>query len=190
MTTCYDSINPLYNNLFKLVLNRDSDQFELMVQKVNLPGIGISDQPQPTIFGTTIPIPTMAAAFDPLSVEFIVDSQLENWKKIYAWIRQLANISNDDEHNICYQKWHNSSATLKIFKQDYKYPVQATIDCPDPVLCTITFENLIPISLSGLNFQSDTTDLMIQKATCRFKYSYYTIDPDPGSYTPSGSICT
>lgn len=184
MTTCYDNINPLYNNLFKLNLNRGNDEFELMVQKANIPGIGIADQPQPTILGTTIPIPTMGVSFEPLNVEFIVDSQLTNWKKLYSWIRQLSNISNDNEYNISYDKWHNSSATLKIFNQDYKYPVQATVDCPDQTLCTVTFENLIPISLSGLNFQSDTTDLIIQKATCRFKYSYYKIEPNPDNYIP------
>lgn len=186
MTTCYTSIDPLYNNSFQLVLNRDSDQFELMVQRVNLPGLSIGDQPQPTTLGTTIPIPSLSASFETLNVEFIVDANLTNWKKLFSWLRQLSNIENDHENNICYSKWHESSATLKLFNQDVKYPTQDTADCANQTICTITFVNLIPIALSGINFQSDTTDLVIQKATCKFKYSYYTIDPMPDGYEPPG----
>ena len=69
---------------------------------------------------------------------------------MYSWLRQLANIENDDENNLDYQLWHQSSATLKIFNQNTKYPIQETIDCPDPTVCTITFKNLIPISLSEI----------------------------------------
>ena len=185
MTTCYDSIDPLYNNPFSFTLNRKSydststktSTIELMVQQVNLPGITIPDQPQPTILGTTIPIPTMMVTFEPLNIEFIVDSNLNNWQSIFTWMRQMTNIENDYEHNLDYQNWHINTGTLKIYKQNTKYPTQDTAACSDLVLSTIKFYNLIPIALSGLKFQSDSTDLIIQKATCRFKYSYYTMDP-------------
>jgi hypothetical protein len=73
---CNDNINFLYGNYFRLFINRTTDPLELMVTKTNLPGVSIPDQNQPTIFGTTIPIPTMAIQYEPLSVEFIVDSDL------------------------------------------------------------------------------------------------------------------
>jgi len=195
MTTCYDSIDPLYNNPFSFTLNRKSydststktSTIELMVQQVNLPGITIPDQPQPTILGTTIPIPTMMVTFEPLNIEFIVDSNLTNWQSIFTWMRQMTNIENDYEHNLDYQNWHINTGTLKIYKQNTKYPTQDTTACSDLVLSTIQFYNLIPIALSGLKFQSDSTDLIIQKATCRFKYSYYTMDPivDDVNFPPS-----
>jgi uncharacterized ubiquitin-like protein YukD len=40
----------------------------------------------PTILGTTIPVPTMTIQFEQLNVEFLVDSNLANWKSIYSWI--------------------------------------------------------------------------------------------------------
>lgn len=199
MTTCYDSINPLYNNPFSFTLNRKSyngdnsktSTLDLMVQQVNLPGISVPDQPQPTVLGTTIPIPTMAVSFEPLNIEFIVDSDLTNWQSIFSWMRQITNIENDYENNLEYQNWHISTGTLKIFKQNTKYPTQGTTNCneADLILCTVNFYNLVPVALSGIKFQSDSTDLIIQKATCRFKYSYYTMDPMVANVTfPSPPI--
>lgn len=179
MALCSDNINPLYNNPFKLVINRDTDQMELMVQKVNLPGLSISEQAQPTIFGTTIPVPSLAASFEPLNVEFIVDSNLENWKKIYSWLRDMTNIADDVSYELAYQKWH-WSGSLFVFGP------QSSPTCSDLAL-TVNFVNLIPVALSGLNFRADSPDLDIQKATCKFKYSYYTMTPDPGQYAVPSS---
>lgn len=174
-TPCNDNINFLYGNYFRLFINRTTDPLELMVTKTNLPGVSIPDQNQPTIFGTTIPIPTMAIQYEPLSVEFIVDSDLTNWKSIYSWMRNITNISDSTSHNIPYANWHNDSAQLQLISPLNKYET-----CVDPVL-TINFLNLIPIKLSGLMFQSDSNDSPHLKASCSFKYSYYTMEPDAPS---------
>jgi hypothetical protein len=121
----------------------------------------------------------MGINFDPLSVEFIVDSNLENWKSIYSWMRNLANIADDSSYNILdYQKWHHS-ASLLIYNPLYKFstPTNNPTGCNNVVL-TVNFKHIIPASLSGINFQSDSTDLIPQKATCSFRYSYYEITPD------------
>ena len=89
---------------------------ELMCQRANLPGISVPDQNQPTVLGVTVPVPTMSANFELLNVEFIVDSDLTNWKNLYSWIRNITNITNDVDHNLLYQDWHHS-ANLGI--EDY-----------------------------------------------------------------------
>ena len=175
MTTnaCSGNTNPLYNNYFTLKFNRGTSQFELLCQRVNLPGINVPDLAQPTTLGTTIPVPSLVAAFEPLSVDFIVDENLNNWKSIYSWIRNISNIKDDTSNNLNYQKWH-ITATLGIYAGAY------TINgCNSGT--TIKFQNVVPIYLSGLNFQSDNTDAVIQKASCKFRYSYYTINPDAPS---------
>lgn len=175
MTTnaCSGNTNPLYNNYFSLRFDRGTKQFELLCQRVNLPGIGSPDLIQPTTLGTTIPVPSLVATFEPLTVEFIVDENLTNWKSIYSWIRNITNIKDDSSNNLNYKDWH-ITATLNIYSEPY-----SVNGCNSGT--RITFNNVIPISLSGLNFQSDNTDSVIQKATARFKYSYYTILPDAPS---------
>ena len=141
-----------------------------MCQRVNLPGISIGEAQQPTTLGVTVPYATLAASFEPLKVEFIVDYNLENWKSLYSWIRNITNIQNDTDHNLNYKQWH-IDADLYIF---------------DPLTCStstlqVKFKHIIPVNLSGINFQSDNQDVNIVKATAMFKYSYYTLSPDADS---------
>lgn len=174
-TPCKDNINFLYGNYFRLFINRKTQPLELMVTKTNLPGVSLPEQNQPTIFGTTIPVPSMTIQYEPLSVEFIVDSDLTNWKSIYSWIRNLSNIEDATSDNLQYQNWHRDTAQLQLISPLNNYDV-----CNDPIL-TITFLNLIPTKLSGLLFQSDSNDTPHLKSSCVFKYSYYTMTPDAPS---------
>jgi hypothetical protein len=161
MAVCSTNTNPLYNSYFRLVFGRGTSQMELMCQKVNLPGISIPDQPQPTRLGTTIPVPNMVANFEPLSVEFVVDSELTNWISLYSWIRNITNISNDDQNNITYQEWHYSA---NLFLYD------PATNCE---ILRAKFNYIIPIKLGGIFFQSDSADVLVQKCQCSFKYSYF-----------------
>lgn len=167
---CSGNVNPLYNNYFSITFNRGTSQFELLCQRVNLPGISIPMLVQPTTLGTTVPVPSLVASFDDLSVEFIVDENLNNWKSLYSWIRNISNIKDDSSYNLEYQNWH-VSATLNIYSEPY------TVNGCNNSLA-VTFTNIVPVSLSGLQFQSDNTDIVITKASCKFKYSYYTLVPD------------
>jgi len=164
--SCISNINPLYNSYFTLVFGRGTKQFELNCQKANLPGCTVPDVNQPTTFGTTIPVPTMQFNYETLNVEFIVDSELNNWKSLYSWMRNVANIQNDNTNNLPYQQWHHQ-AVLSI--------VSPISNC---VVTTVTFRYIVPSKLTGIVFQSDTSDAVIQKASCTFKFSYYEIYPD------------
>jgi hypothetical protein len=166
---CQDNTNNLYANYFSFKIERGTDPLELMVQKANLPGITVPDQSQPTIYGTTVPVPTMTVQYEPLVVEFLVDSNLENWKTIYSWMRDITNIQDANSYDLAYQNWHYSAALI----------LHPTINCdvPNPVL-TVKFANVIPVRLSGLVFQTDAADAIILKASATFKYSYYELTPD------------
>lgn len=172
MADCTTNFNPLYNNYFSIRFDRGTKQFEILCQKVNIPGVASPDLTQPTTLGTTIPVPSLVADFEPLDITFIVDSNLSNWVSLYSWIRNITNIKDDTSNNLNYDRWH-IDATLMIFNSPFK-----PNGCNVPIF-SVKFTNLVPISLSGLVFQSDVNDASPQKATCRFKYSYYTISP-PG----------
>jgi hypothetical protein len=169
-TNCFDNTNPLYSNYFQFTVKRGTKKLELMTQRVNLPGLTVPDHPQGTIFGTTVPVPTLAANYEPLSIEFIVDENLENWKSIYSWIRNITNIKDANSDNAVYGQWHGS-ATLTIPNTNFRYG-----GCTSNVL-SVSFVHIVPTKLSGLIFQSDTSDVNILKATCMFKYSYYELTP-------------
>jgi hypothetical protein len=174
MADCTININPLYNNYFSIRFDRGTKQFELMCQKANLPGISSPDITQPTTLGTTVPVPSLVAAFEPLEVSFVVDSNLTNWKSLYSWIRNITNIKDATSNNLDYEDWH-VDATMMVYNSPFKPQ-----GCNTPLL-TIRYINVVPVSLSGLVFQSDVADGTLQKASCKFNYSYYTIRPDAPS---------
>lgn len=167
---CQTNTDLLYNNYFQLKILRGTTVLELMVTKANLPGITIPDQAQPTIFGTTIPVPTMSVQYEPLYVEFLVDSNLTNWKSIYSWMQNMTNIQDSTSNNLPYGDWHYT-ATLILPSTTYKYN-----GCVDPVL-TVGFQNFIPVKLTGIIFNSESNDSQQIKSACTFKYSYYTLNP-------------
>lgn len=176
MTSCSDNINILYNNQFKLVFGRGTNQLEIMCQRANIPGIKANEQNQPTTLGTVVPVPTLGVNFEPLNIEFIIDSDLTNWKSLYSWIRNLSNIENDFQYNADYQDWH-FKATLYVYDPMSKFNTTEASAC-DNVVFSVTFKHIVPVSLSGINFQSDSADLLPQKANCSFRYSYYELSPD------------
>jgi hypothetical protein len=169
---CQSNINNLYGNYFSFVIDRGTDKLELMIQKANLPGLSVPEQPQPTIFGTTIPVPTTSVQFEQLTVEFLVDSDLSNWKSIYSWIRDITNIQDAESYNLAYKYWHHTASLI----------LHPTLNCdtPNPVL-TVKFLNIVPVRLTGLVFQADVADAPVLKSTCIFKYSHYELSPDAPS---------
>ena len=59
---------------------------EYFCTQVNLPGISISDNySQPTPF-RDIPLPGEKLRYEPLSVTFLVDENLENYREIHGWM--------------------------------------------------------------------------------------------------------
>lgn len=166
---CDSNLNPLFGSYFTLRFGRGTKSFELLCQKANIPGCVIPNQPQPTIYGTTIPVPTMQFQYETLNTEFIIDSTLENWLSMYSWMRNLANIADDTTDNLPYQDWHHQ-AVLTIYSPVTNCPVQQ-----------VTFRYIVPQSLGGINFQTDLLDATPLRATCVFKFSYMELSPDAPS---------
>ena len=62
---------------------------EYFCTQVNLPGVSISDNyTQPTPF-RDIPLPGEKLRYEPLSMTFLVDENLENYQEIHGWLRGL-----------------------------------------------------------------------------------------------------
>lgn len=155
------NINYLRTNAFKFTIDRGSNQLELFCQATGLPGVKLSSSPQPTILGTQIPVATNTFAFDPLVVEFIVDENLDNWKSVFDWMKEIGNISNDTE-GTPYQTW-SATATLTPMTPEF-CPLSNRI---------ITFYYVIPVDLGGLSFKADINDPVPIKCRVTFSYAYY-----------------
>ena len=81
-------------------------QFELLVKKlpntkyfatgVNVPSVSVAEVTQPTNLGVNVKVPEDKITFGELSINFIVDENMENWTEMYTWMSAITG-STDPE---------------------------------------------------------------------------------------------
>lgn len=147
------NLNNLQNVSFSFVINR-LPGVEYFCQGVALPGINLGVAEQPTPGMVRIPHPG-DITFDELTVNFMVDEDMKNFLEIFNWIRQNSNVDDYREHN---PDTIRSDATLIINSSNIKPNLE------------VTFHNLFPIALTGLDFDrtSDQSEALTTNATFTF----------------------
>lgn len=130
-------------------------------QAGNLPGFSFGSIDYSTPMSPVIPIPGDSVTFDPLSVKFIVDENMANWKEIYHWVQALARIKELNLEPREGQEATVSDAVLYILTSNKNVNLK------------VFFRDLFPVSLTGLDFDSSVTDLDPFIAEATFKYCYY-----------------
>jgi len=151
---------------------------EYFCTQVNLPGIAIADNySQPTPF-RDIPLPGEKLTYEPLSVTFLVDENLENYQEIHGWLRGLGFPGGHAE----FKKLLDGGAD--------RFPTSTKPVAPDtgglfsdatlniltsknnPVT-EVRFSDCFPISLSSLQYNQQATDTDYLTATVTFNYKLY-----------------
>jgi len=153
--------NNLTTNKFLLYIPR-LPTVTFFCQRANLPSLafGISQQSSPTGVGP-INRPGTRQSYEDLQVGFIVDEDMRNWTEIYEWMTSLGTDLGTTEILPEHQKI--SSAALYILNSSYN------------INLTVTFHNMFPISLSGLDFDVSVQDIDPILSTAIFSYTHYTI---------------
>lgn len=117
-----------------------------------------------------VPLPIEGNAnFEELTIEFIVDENLENYMEIHNWMRSIsAAITSNDAY-----QW----------RQDYKEESRSNVSAATLQVLNnnnlnnfdVRFFDMFPISLSALPFDVTSSDNEFFTASATFKYSYYEI---------------
>ena len=153
------STNYLYQTFYKFQMRR-LPKVNYFMQKVSLPDFA-SGGPieQPTRF---VPVkhPNKNVSFENLTIEFLVDENLENWRELYDWMRTIYLVNN-------YKKFESETSTH--FTEGSILLLNSAMN----VNKEIRFHNLLPISLSGIDFDSTDTDLSPRIATATFAFDFY-----------------
>jgi hypothetical protein len=130
-------------------------------QSVNLPGLSLTPVEQKTMFNN-IPRPSGALVPENLAINFMVDENLKNWFEIYNWLQECS-----DERDFTKYKppsQHLNSEGLLFIHDSNNQP-----------RFKVNFENLFPVSLSGINFQTGQTNSTYQYCSANFRYTVFTI---------------
>jgi len=134
--------------------------------RVNMPGLTLNAVPVPTPFK----VMHMAAdklEYGDLSVTFKVDEDMQNYLEIFDWLVGIGFPTKFDERKQLVKPNGDgifSDGTMII-----------TSSAKNPNM-EVTFRDLIPTSLSDLDFTTQSSDVDYLEATVTFKFLYYTIN--------------
>ena len=162
------NINPLSPNGYLLTIQK-LPEISFFAQTVALPQLSLSPAEVNSPF-VQIPTPGDIADFSPLSVQFLVDDQMSNYKALYSWITGLAfpdsnqqytDFVNTDALSVSDYKKMVSDATL-IILGNHNNPIQ-----------TVQFYDCWPESIGSLSFTSNVQDVQYLVGDVSFRYSHY-----------------
>lgn len=132
---------------------------DFFCQKINLPGVNMPVTEVPTRFRSIPIVAGGGVSFDELVINFIVDEELINYKSILNWI--LKNGAANEHPNIPAIEYSN--AQLEILSSNFN------------TLHVIDYENIFPISLTPLEFDSTSENSEYFVASATFKFTNFTI---------------
>ena len=161
---------------------------EYFCTQVNLPGISISDNySQPTPF-RDIPLPGEKLRYEPLSVTFLVDENLENYQEIHGWLRGIGFPGGHEEFKNLLDggsdRFPTSKNTTLGDAGRVKFNAPSTggilsdstlniLTSKNNPVTEVRFSDCFPISLSSLQYNQQATDTDYLTATVTFEYKIY-----------------
>ena len=161
---------------------------EYFCTSVNIPGINLGGSPSQATPLKDVPLPGDKLTYEPLQMTFLVDENLENFQEIHGWLvglgfprdhaefRNLLSSGNDRFPT------KNSAISTEPGKQKYG-AANTGASFSDATLTVLTsknnaqlevrFRNLFPTSLTGLDYNQQSTDVNYLTATVTFSYDIY-----------------
>ena len=144
----------------------------------NLPGISMSPSIQPaSVLGRDIPIHGDKVNFEEFTMSFKVDEYLENYRSLWDWIIAIGFPSDKGE----YINWAldesvrmrpTSTSAAPLFYADASLIILSNKNNP---IVEVSFHDMFPLTLSGLEYSQNQTDVEYMEATATFAYQVYEI---------------
>jgi hypothetical protein len=167
-----NNINALSPNGFTFSIGK-LPNVSFFCQRVMIPSITVASIERPTPFVNT-PIPGEIMTFSELSIQFLIDDKMENYKAIFNWMIALGFPESYDQ----YSNYMNSQ-TGTIYSELARNYSDATIgilDAQNNATNAFKFYDIFPISLDPVQFEATAMDVNYVIGSATFKYSYFTID--------------
>ena len=159
---------------FKFTLTR-APKVAFFCNQANIPDLTLGVAVQPTYL-KDIDQPGDKIVFGDLSLQFMVDENLENYMEIHRWIsglgypEKLEQFRELQKEAVINEKYYANSPA-QIYS-DGTLQVLTSSLIPNFL---INFKDLFPYSLSTLPFDATQTDIQYFTADVNFKYTIYNI---------------
>lgn len=162
------NLTPLSPNGFNLTITK-LPTLSFFCQQVNLPGLSLGVPEQATPFSVQ-PIPGEMLTYDTLQVQFLVDSEMANYKAIHNWLIGLGFPESYDQYKqFVASDTHNGYELAKNLSDGTLQILTGT----NAIAQSIKFVDMFPVSIGSLTFQSTNTDVQYLVGDVTFRYGWY-----------------
>ena len=159
---------------------------EFFTLSANVPGISADTVTQPTPY-KDIPIVGDKLTYENLSITFLVDEYLENYISLHNWMTGIGFPTDRQEFRTFRDVTSNTPASGKTPPTDlvgkaipdralYSDAYLMVLSNKNNAIVEVDFQNIFPISLGGLDFTQNVTDVEYVTATADFAYKIYEIN--------------
>jgi hypothetical protein len=167
LETLPSNLNYLSVNNFQFFLKK-TPNLNFFCQKATIPGIALPAVDTPTPF-VVIPQYGDHLDFAPLEIEFMIDEQMANYMEIHNWMRKTGFATAWSE----FASIKNLPVTLgEGLFSDGEITIFDSVKNPR---FSVTFQNMFPIALGGIEFKTTNTDATYAVCSCTFRYMLYNI---------------
>jgi hypothetical protein len=168
------NMNPLAPSGFRFLINK-LPKMQFFCQTVNLPSITLGEATFATPF-SNVPVPGDKLEFGELSIQFLVDETLENYKAIHEWLFGLGFPINNQQYTEFLAK---DTVAIGINSEYTKNTSDASLFIltnNNTESKIVTFLNVFPTSLESVTFTAIDTDVQYLIGNATFRYNYYKFD--------------
>ena len=161
---------------------------EYFCTSVNIPGISLGGTLTQATPLKDIPIPGDKLTYEPLSMTFMVDENLENFQEIHGWLiglgfprdySEFRNLvaSGSDRFPAKNQSINREVGTVKYGSPNvggtYSDATLTILTSKNNPQLEVRFRDVFPTALTGLTYSQQAADVDYLTATVSFSYSIY-----------------
>jgi hypothetical protein len=143
-------------------------------QTATIPGVSLGSAVQPNRY-LDVPIVGDKLVYDHLQIRFIVDDQLKNWQELITWIEGIGFPDSNSQFNDLRKSGAQKTLSTQLteFNEESGVYADATLTiltAKNNPYMMFTFEDLYPIAVSSIDFESTIGDIQYATASATFAY--------------------
>tara|TARA_B100001109_G_scaffold151826_1_gene123463 strand:+ start:1819 stop:2442 length:624 start_codon:yes stop_codon:yes gene_type:complete len=177
---------------FKFSINK-LPKVEYFCTEVNIPSLQMSNATQVTPL-RDIPLPGTKLDFGDLVLTFMVDEKLENYEEVFGWLRGLGFPEDHNDYGVLVNAGRDRFPTAGKGNINKNAGREGSAIPQGPILSDATltilsaknnpikevrFKDIFPVSITGVNYSQQASDVQYLTSSVSFKYQTYTF-AEPG----------
>ena len=178
MATTPTNKNILQPTSFRLVLPK-LPTVEFFCSSVNVPDVSFSEAILATSIGVNAFFPGDKLSFGELTVNYLVDEDLKNYKEVYDWMKSITPSTTPLDFSSLTGTTANTTNTYTGTGSDLEQyeDIMIVINTnKNNANKVVHFYDAFPISLGGFQMSSESTDVASLTSSISFRYTYFDIE--------------